>query len=103
MALAAFRPVEKHPHEQVIGEILETMREASRGEKEIIRAETHCCFAAHELAAPACNDVNFIACVRRLRVRTARGVHLDDEAAMRENLSESLALRAGNARPRFFD
>ena len=48
-------------------------------------------------------DGDLIARVRRLRVRAARRIHLDDEASMREDLSGSLAFGAGHTGHRFFN
>jgi hypothetical protein len=71
---------------------------AGRDKQDVSVFEDNLFVAAEEAAGSAGDDVDFVARVRLLGVRTVRGVELDAQASVPEQFDKALAFGSGQAR-----
>ena len=76
-ALSTFRSVEENPEREIVREIFEPVFDARRDKQEIVRSKFSAFSATDEIAAPADDNVDFIARVWSLWIASARSVEFD--------------------------
>src|ERR1700680_2184049 len=84
---SALRSVKDHPHQKIVREILEAMRQARGGEEKIIGLERIAAIAVYERASPPDHHITFVARVRLLRILSARCVKLHGQCPVLEDES----------------
>ena len=97
ISFSAFRAIKDHPDGEVFGEILEAMGFACGRKEKVAGTELYALAFDYVFTSAPHHDVCFVSRVRRLRVRAARRVDFDQEAAVLEHGRESLASRPWQA------
>ena len=88
---------EDDPHDEIVGEVFESVNHPGRDEERITGAERPSQVTCDKRAFPGHDDVDLVLIVRLLGVDLARGVELYRNLSLAEQLDETLPFRAGKA------
>jgi len=97
----AFGAVEEHPHEEIVAERFETVRDTRLDEEHVVRGDRMPMCAVDEPPVAARDDVRLVARMRLLEIGVAGCVQLDLQRSVLEDRHRALALRRGDHRFRF--
>src|SRR5437762_8603463 len=101
--LSTLGTVKEHPDDEIIREFLETMHDAGWSKKEIAGPEYCSLVAEDKFTLSGHHYVDFVSCVRALRVVSSRGVDFKRQRSMLEQFGKPFPAGAGNMRERIFE